>query len=404
MSIHNSNSKISDLAIISLLNLLKDSGPLSQVELSNLSGYSRSTVSINCDKLLLSGYIVPVDNNAGQKKNIGLCLNKDFGCVIGIGMGGSCCSVALCDFEGNVLDLKTFSTDLLCGPEPILELICHYIDIQLKENISQSPLYGIGMGIPSPVKYEIGTAFHPAFMPGWHLYPIKDYLQSRYKCPTFVDNEVNTLALREYAELQESSCKVLLCIKVGTGIGAGIIINRNIYRGENGEGGNIGHIQVEGNQLLCTCGKVGCIESVASIPAIEQQATEMAQKNTESILYEIYKQKQHISITDIREATNKGDRYALEIIKEAGINLGNLLGKITVFLDPGKIIITGRISCLGPIYLDYIRREILKQASPWTGTDFTIEFSQLTDNTPATGAALLCIDELFAQQLIISKL
>lgn len=396
--------KAFDLAVVSLLKLIKDCGIISQVELSKLSGYSRSTVSINCDKLLSNGYIVIDDNkNIGQKKNIGLRLNKNLGYVIGIGMGGSNCRIAMCDIEGTLLHLETLPVDLMCGPEPTLELICPCIDALLKKNKDiDIPLCGIGMGIPSPVKYETGVAFHPAFMPGWHLYPVKEYLQSRYHCPTFIDNEVNTLALGEYTELQEPH-QVLLCVKVGTGIGAGIIINRSIYRGENGGSGNIGHIQIDENTTPCVCGKIGCIEAIASLPALENQAVEIAKNYPQSILAEIYNKSDHISISDIRHAADKGDRFSLGIIQEAGTHLGNLLGKLIIFLDPGKIVIAGRTTLLGPIYLDYIRKATLKESAPWIGANFAIEFSKLKEDSSAIGAALLCIDELFDHQLIFNS-
>ncbi len=392
-----------DLAVVTLLRLIKDYTSISQAELSKISGYSRSTVSINCEKLLSGGYIISDEvSNKGQKKNIGLRLNKNLGYVLGIGLGGSLCRIALCDIEGTVLHVETFPIDLLCGPEPVMDSIFTNIDKVLTAHQNKNiPILGIGMGIPSPVNYETGSAFHPAFMPGWHLFPIKEVLEERYNCPAFVDNEVNTLALGEFVDL-ENPCGVLLCVKVGTGIGAGIVINRSIYRGEKGGGGNIGHIQLEGQTTPCNCGKIGCIEAVASLLAIEKQAEEIAIAKPDSSLAKIYAEKKCVSISDLRQAADKGDRYSLEIIRKAGTSLGDLLGKLTIFLDPGKIIIAGRSSLLGPIYLDYIRKETLKQSNPWTESDFTIGFSQSHENNAAKGAALLCIDELFAHQHMIN--
>ncbi len=393
--------KNSDLAVFSLLSLIKEHGSISQVRLSDLSGYSRSTVSINCDKLVSTGFIISDSSSTTNKrKNIEFRLNRKLGYILGLGLGGSSCRIALFDIEGTMIESVRIPVDLMRGPEPVLELICSSTDELLKKHQENPmPLLGIGMGLPSPVQYEDGVAFHPAFMPGWHLFPVKKYLHDRYQCHVFIDNEVNTLALGEYAELKGRNLKTLMCVKVGTGIGAGIIIDGNIYRGEKGGGGNIGHISVD-NETLCSCGKTGCIEAIASVPAVEKKAEQLAEQHPESVLAEIFRQQNKITINDIKSAADKGDRLALRVIMDAGTTLGSLIGKLVIFVDPGMLMIAGRLTVLGPTYLDYIRKATLREAAPWVDATFAIEFSKLKEDSSATGAALLCISELFKRQLI----
>ncbi|QQO10167.1 ROK family transcriptional regulator [Breznakiella homolactica] len=398
----NKQEKNSDLAVFSLLSLIKEHGSISQVRLSELSGYSRSTVSINCDKLLSAGYIISDSSSTTNKrKNIEFRLNKNLGYVVGLGLGGSSCRIALFDIEGTMIESNRIPVDLMCGPEPVLEGICADIDAMLRKHKKKNtPLLGIGMGLPSPVQYEEGVAFHPAFMPGWHLFPVKKFLSDRYGCHVFIDNEVNTLALGEFAELKDRKLKTLLCVKVGTGIGAGIIIDGNIYRGEKGGGGNIGHIHVDHDNTPCSCGKTGCIEAIASLPAVERRAEQLAERHPESLLAEVLRKQKKITITDIRQAADKGDRLSLRLIRDAGTTLGNLLGKLIIFIDPAMLIIAGRLTVLGPTYLDYVRKATLNEAAPWVGAAFAIEFSKLKEDSSASGAALLCISELFGRQLI----
>ena len=397
-----STDTVSDLAIHTLLNLIRKNGPLTQAKLCELSGYSRSTVSINSEKLLSNGLVVMDPPRMQQERKIGaLSINGNLGYVAGIGLGGTICRIALFDISASIISFAQFPVNLERGPEPVVGDICTCLDKLCAENMENNKkLLGIGMGLPSPVDYEKGMAIHPAFMPGWHLFPVKQYLSERYNCFTVIDNEVNTMALGEYVE-QKTDKKTLLCVKAGTGIGAGIIINGTIYRGENGGGGNMGHIQIDGETSPCSCGKAGCIEALASVPALTAKAERLAAANKESLLYPILRENNHISIQDIRASADKGDSLSLDIIREAGTVLGTLIGKMVIFLDPGSLIIAGRLTAFGPNYLDYIRRAVIKQAAPWITSGFHIEFSRLGDESAATGAALLCLEEFFEQRLIL---
>jgi predicted NBD/HSP70 family sugar kinase len=397
----NPQDKNSDLAFFSILNLIKEYGSLPQVRLSELSGYSPSTVSINCDKLLSRGYIVSDSSSTSNKrKNIELRLNRDLGYVIGIAIGETTCRIGLFDLIGTLIKIIRAPVEFERGPELLIEFICLKINEILSGKEENKPLLGIGMGLPSPVQYEEGVAFHPAYMPGWHLFPVKDMLSRRYHCPVFVDNEVKTMALGEYSEMKDRSIKNLLCIKTGIGIGAGIIANGNIYRGENGGGGNIGHMRVDNDTTPCFCGKCGCIEAIASAPAIEKKAEKIINSHPGSFLSGLYKERHAITITDIKQAADHGDPDSLRLIREAGTTLGSLIGKLIIFFDPGMVIIAGRLTNLGLIYLDSIRKAAINEAMPWISAGFTIEFSKLSADCSATGAALLCTNELFNKRLI----
>lgn len=400
---HQIIDKNCELAIYSILSLIKDHGSLTQAQISRISGYSRSTVSINCDKLLQEG-IISVDPTASphKKKNNAYSLNKDLGLVVGVGMGGTTCRIGIYTVLNELIEIVRHPIDLLRGPEATLQLISDNIDMLLsKHSKNNRPLLGIGLGIPSPVKYEEGVAFHPAFMPGWHLYRLKEYFSGRYSCSVYVDNEVNAMALEEFYSTADRNFNTLLCIKVGTGIGAGIIINGEIFRGENGGGGNIGHIQIDDSAKVCACGKTGCIELLASVPAIISLASERRHLHANSLLNEVDSEK--LTLQDIKRCADQGDRLSLGIIEEAGTRVGKLIGKMAIFLDPGIIRISGRATVLGPNYLYYIRHAIQSQAAPWIGPEFSIDFSELTEDSAAAGVARLCINELFNNHLIYQE-
>ncbi len=395
-------SNTSDTAVNTILKLISDNGSISQTRMFELSGYSRAMISIACEHLIQNGMIV-TDNTKtmNKKKNIEYKLNADLGYIIGIAIGGTSCRIGIFNILCETIEIIRKPVDLVRGPEPILHEIDGYIEqLQGKYCTETKKLLGIGMGVPSPVKYEEGYANYPAFMPGWHMFDLKRYFQDRYRCPAFIDNEVNTMALEEYQQRPNKQTRVLLCIKVGTGIGSGLVIGNSIYRGENGGGGNIGHIQVTNATQQCECGKTGCIEAIASAPAILKRATEFATGSKHSKLHEIYAANGKLEISDIKTAADDGDRIALGIIQYAGESIGEIIGMLTMFLDPAQVVIAGQLMQLGPNYLYYIRNTVQKKAYPWIGHNFSIEFTQQPSSSAAIGAARLCISELFGRQII----
>lgn len=396
-------SNTPNTAVNTIFNLIKDHGSISQSKMSELSGYSRAMISIACEKMLNHKLIV-TDNTKtnNKKKNIEYKLNLSLGYIIGIAIGGTSSRIGIFNLLGEPIEIIKKSIDLMRGPDPILLDISQSIDVLKEKYCKASKILGIGMGIPTPVKYEEGYANYPAFMPGWHMFNLKKYFSEKYNCPAFIDNEVNTMALEEFQQRKNKDSNVLLCIKVGTGIGAGLVINNKIYRGENGGGGNIGHIQVEHSEELCECGKRGCIEAIASAPAVLRKAEKAAQENPDSLLA-LYSKTKKLEIKDIKLAADNGDRIALDIIQKAGENIGQIIGTLNMFLDPGFVVIAGQLTQLGPNYLYYMRNEAYKRSAPWIVHELCMDVSKLTFNSAVCGAARLCIGELFESNELINK-
>ena len=394
-------------AIQGILSLIRDEAPVTRARLSKLSGYSRSTISVNCDKLLETGLISEENfmHNGSLSKRTKLSININAGVVIGIELGATGCELGVCDLTGQLIQAQTLKTELEHGPEPILLLLEKCIDAILADYPKgKEALLGIGMGLPSPVDYQRGMAFHPAFMPGWHLYPVADILNQKYHCPVFVDNEVNIMALGEYILGKNHSHENLLFIKAGTGIGAGIILNGRIYRGEKGLSGNIGHIQVPGYGDICTCGKKGCLEAIVGGPALSKKARILVETKESPLLEQTAKNLSRIRASEIRKAANLGDEASLTLIREAGTVLGTVLGQMVILFDPGCVVIGGGLTAFGPNYLTSIRDAVMTQCSPWFGPDFSIRESQFGDKSGIIGSAMLAITNLFEQGYLLKNL
>ena len=392
-------SSTNDTAVNTILKIINTYGSVSQTMMSEVSGYSKGMISIACESLSEAGLIT---SDSCKAKNKEYRLSPDIGAVIGIGIGGTTCWVGLFRITGEELAIIKEPIDLSRGPDAILNMISRHISsLMAQNNVRKEELRGIGMGIPSPVKYQEGYANHPAFMPGWHLLDLKKFFAEKYNCPAFIDNEVNTMALAEFIQRPDRNHHMLLCLKAGTGIGAGLVIDGEIYRGENGGGNNVGHIQISGSTALCKCGKIGCIEATASAPAVRQKATEYAKANPGTELWKIFSEEGSISLSAIKKAADNGDKGALGIIKEAGEALGELAGTLTMILDPAEIVVSGQMMQLGPNYLYYIRAKAERISAPWAGYEQNIRFSSMPSSSSAVGAARLCINELFNHNLIL---
>ncbi|MBI9094414.1 MAG: ROK family protein [Sphaerochaeta sp.] len=401
------NENHSNLAIDTIVQLIWKLGAQTRAELSRISGFSRSTITLNADRLLSLGILIeekPKGSEGKQNKRKCLMIRKDRGVFVGVELDAYRCEVGLCNIMGKLLCSTSFAVDFLLGPDEIYRVITAKID-ELQSELTQgeNTILGIGVGLPSPVDFAAGYAVHPAFMPGWHQWPIKDMLAKKYCCPVFVDNEVNTMGLGEAHLSKRYREKNLLFIKIGTGIGAGLIINGEIYRGNSGLSGNIGHIQVDCRSEQCQCGKVGCLEAIAGECALREKAERLAKEGKSPILAKLYANKGHLTLHDIKDAVGSGDRETLYLLQETADVVGTMIGRLVQFFDPKAVVLGGKQVSFGPQYIDYIRSGILKQATPWVKSDFEVNISKFGDKIGVIGSAMLCISSLISSGLTLEE-
>ena len=186
-------------------------------------------------------------------------------------------------------------------------------------------------------------------------------------------------------------------VKIGTGIGAGIISNGHIHRGSTGCEGQIGHISVDPQGPVCHCGNVGCLELVAGAPAIAERAIQFAKENPESILAELRdEQDGNLSGEDVGIAAMRGDRYANKIIQDSGRQIGKILATLVALLNPDAVLIGGGVSNIGAQFLVAIRREVLRLSIPLSTRHLVIDLSPIRSEAGVAGAIALSLDYVFA--------
>jgi len=394
----NDISSIPDLAIHTILDLIRSAGPITRSKLSDLSGFSRPTISKNCDQLLNIGLIeeesIILHGETGKRTK--LKLRGNFRTIVGIELGATSVEFGLCDISSKILAFHSYPIDLSRGPDYILDFVISCIaELYSRTDFHMDRLLGVGLGLPARVDYRAGKAIHPAFMPGWDRYPIRELLSQRLNRPVYVDNDANSMALGELHYGAGQNVKNLIFIKAGSGIGAGIIIDGRIYRGETGFAGNIGHVYVDGRTDLCKCGRRGCLEAIAGGSAIACKAKEAIGINETSILADVVVREGKCTAREVSLAAEAGDPFSSNLIKETGILIGEQVGRMAFLFDPGRVIIGGGLTGFGPAYLSYIREGVFKAMRPWTSANLEVCTSAFGEKCGVVGAALLVLQELF---------
>jgi predicted NBD/HSP70 family sugar kinase len=238
----------------------------------------------------------------------------------------------------------------------------------------------IGIGVPGPVEFSTGRPFHPPLMPGWHDFPVPSAF-ARYDCPVFVDNDVNVMALGEIGVAGPEAQENVLVVKVGTGIGCGIVVAGRIYRGAQGSAGDIGHIAVappHGQNVLCRCGNDNCLEAFAGGAAIVRDAV-AAGLPVETT-------------RDVAERAARGEPEALELVRTAGRSIGTVLASLVNFFNPHRIVMTGGVAQAGAPLLAGIREAVYGRSLPLAARSLDIRVSDAPELSGRLGAALMAIE------------
>ena len=365
-----------------LLELIRRGDATTKPDLVELTGLARSTVSQRVDLLISEGYVIVTGEtrSTGGRPPMALEFNRDLGVVLAADIGATHSRFAVCDL--NAEPLAEMSVDLLVGdgPDSVLGRAEDAFESLLSEaDRTSDDVLGVGVGVPGPVDFFAGRAVHPPIMFGWHDYPIRDRLADRFSAPTLVDNDVNIMALGEHWTLAKP-VDDLLYVKVGTGIGSGLILGGHLHRGARGAAGDIGHIQAGATDVVCRCGNTGCLEASAGGAALALQLAELGYETTNS--------------RDVVELVAEGNQDALHALREAGRLLGEALSSIVNLLNPGLLLIGGDLAQPGQTLVAAVREVVYQRSLPLSTADLRIQESPLGDRAGVVGAAALVLDHI----------
>jgi glucokinase-like ROK family protein len=256
--------------------------------------------------------------------------------------------------------------------------------------MSISDLSAIGLGVPGPVITEAGMVIAPPIMPGWDRYPIRASLEKMWGCPVTLNNDAELGALGEWAYGAGRGEKNIAYIKVGSGIGAGLILNQQIYGGTTGAAGEIGHLTIDENGPLCSCGNHGCLEAFAGGHAIARQGQLLVESGKRTLLSNTPIEK--ITALEVAEAARRGDLHAQEILRRAGTHIGIAIAGLINLFNPSVVIIGGGVAQVGDVLTVPIRQAVRERAMRASEQSVRITTGMLGRRSLLIGATVQAIN------------
>jgi glucokinase-like ROK family protein len=386
-----------------VLDAIRKAGALSRSDLARELDVSRASVSAVASKLLDVGILCKAGTGESQggRRPLMLEVNGDFGYVAGVDMGATSIDLVLADFVGNVLERCDEPADVRDRPEQVLGRMCALIlDMIKARGTEPKQVIGVGIGVPGPVEFSRGVLIAPPLMPTWESFPIRDFVRQTFPVArVMVDNDVNVMAIGESHAGAARGVENFIFIKIGTGIGGGIICKGEIYRGSDGCAGDVGHICVDYNGPTCQCGNVGCLEAMAAGPPIATRAREVALAGKSDFLAKRLEENGGVlTAIDVGEAAAAGDQVAIQIINESGRMIGGMLAGLVNFFNPSVILIGGGVSSIGHRLLSAIRQAVLRRSTALSTRRLRIEYSPLGADAGVIGATRLALQHIFAVQ------
>lgn len=370
-------------------------GAVSRAQLTGLLGVSRSKISADVGRLVGSGLLVEDgygDSEGGRRSSL-LRVPREAGLVAGVDLGATSIDVALTTFGGEVLAHGSGPADIRDGPLAVLGRAKAMLDELLAgEGAGPRDVLAVGVGVPGPVEHASGLPTAPPIMPGWDLYPVKDAFAEDYHAPVFVDNDVNIMALGEHWGGVGRGVENMLFVKVGTGIGCGIIVGGRIYRGSQGSAGDIGHVRADPNGPVCSCGNVGCLEAMAAAPAIVRQAEGLASREPRGALAAM-RDAGELDLRGVLKAAEFGDAGAVGIVRRSGRLIGETLATLVSVLNPSLIVIGGGVAYAAThTLLAEIRSAVYRLSLPLATRNLPVVLSKLEDTAGVIGASVLAAE------------
>jgi predicted NBD/HSP70 family sugar kinase len=372
-----------------LLSLLRDGAAVTRPQLGELSGASRTVVSQRVDQLLRAGLVVEDGETAstGGRPARRLRFNHDQGVVLAADLGATHARIAVTDLAGHVLAELAADRSIADGPVAVLDWARDRFEELLTEaGRGRDEVRAIGVGLPGPVEHASGRAVSPPIMPGWDGFPVPEHL-GEYGVPVLVDNDVNIMALGEYWATWRHQVDDLLFIKVGTGIGCGIVVDGRIHRGAQGAAGDLGHVRVPGyDDAICRCGNAGCLEAVAGGQAIADRLS---------------REGDHVA--DARAVVQRvlaGDRHATRAVRDGGRVLGEVLAAAVNFFNPAVIVIGGDVANAHEQLLAGVREVVYQRSLPLATRHLRVVPARLGDGAGVRGASVMAVERILAPAAI----
>jgi len=372
-----------------LFQILRDGRPRTRTELSAMTGLARSTVALRIDALMRLGLVGPVGDavSTGGRPSSQFAIAASGRVVLAVDVGASHVRIAITDLTGRVQAETGASILVTEGPEAVLG----WVETAARELLDklgrdQSDVLAIGIGLPGPVEHSTGRPINPPIMPGWDRFDVPGRFRDVFDAPVLVDNDVNIMALGE-REHAWPDIDHLVFVKVATGIGSGVISGGYLQRGAEGTAGDIGHVYVaRGAEVPCQCGNRGCLEALASGPAIGRALRAVALDAATS--------------QDVVELVKRGNIDAIQAVRQAGRDIGEVLTTCVSLINPSVIVIGGSLAQAGEHLIAGVREVVYTRSMPLATEHLQITQSKAGPDAGVLGASMLAIHHALSPENI----
>ncbi|MEU9144836.1 ROK family transcriptional regulator [Streptomyces sp. NPDC048349] len=356
-------------------------GSLTQAEIARTTGLSAATVSNIVRELKEGGTVEVTDTSAGGRRARSVSLSGDAGIVIGVDFGHTHLRVAVGNLahqvlaeEAEPLDVDASWVEGFDRAEALVGRLIAGLGVSLHKAI------GVGLGVPGPIDVESGTLGSTAILPGWAGINPREELSRRLGVPVYVDNDANLGALGELVWGSGRGVKDLAYIKVASGVGAGLVINGQIYRGPGGTAGEIGHITLDESGPVCRCGNRGCLETFAAaryvLPLL--QGSHGPELTMERVV----------------ELARDGDPGCRRVITDVGRHVGSGVASLCNLLNPSRVVLGGSLAEAGELVLAPIRESVGRYAIPSAARQLSVLTGSLGGRAEVLGALALVLSEM----------
>lgn len=372
-----------------ILAILREEGPRTKSELAMLTGQARSTVSQRLLELTSAGLVGKSERPAttGGRPSAMYKFLGQSQIILAAEVGVHHAVLAITNLRAEVLASWSGPIEIHQGPTTVIPLLIARFRELLDESGRQSAeIAGIGLGVPGPVEFETGRLISPPIMPGWDGYDIVAAFTSEFGCPTLVDNDANVLAIGEHAT-HWPEVKDFIYLKVGAGIGAGIITGGEVCRGARGAAGDIGHVYTSiAADKPCRCGNRGCVEAFAGGQAI---ADALAEKGLPAK-----------APADVVTLARSGNIETTHALREAGRAIGSVLAACIAILNPEVIVLGGEIAQIGEPVIAGVRENVYRRALPLASQHLKVTQAATDDMGGVIGAAWLVLQAILNPQTV----
>ncbi|MBN1649931.1 MAG: ROK family transcriptional regulator [Bacteroidales bacterium] len=382
-----------------IIEYLYRNGKASNPELAKLTNMSSPTINKLIVELIEYGIVQDLgygDSIGGRRPNL-YGINPNAKYIISIDIDCRMIKMGVFNLRNEAVSEIITYFDNVKNKQQVFEGIFKRLDQLLSQlNYKTSRFLGIGISLPGLIEAKTGETYSDLLIDGLSL---EDAFQNRYDLPTFTGNDSRVMALGEQAFGAARNKNNVLCINICDGIGMGMIVNGKIYEGKSGFAGELGHINVVDDGDLCTCGKRGCLETVASGTALIHLAQKGISEGKQSVLTELTQGDLHeIHVSTIIKALENGDAFAIDLFSKAGAYLGKGIAGLIHIFNPEMVIIGGKVARARHFLIDPIQQSLNKYTIHRIKQDTEIVTSTLEENVKLLGAVAMVMNTLFEQE------